>query len=108
MNQLPDWERTTHDRSVWEPHSPTALAGIVKWSSCRRLRPGVVRAVMPRPDDFELYLLHLATEYVSATRDVDFLAQKVSMYGETATHTVLEGLIKAARPGQCVLGLVVL
>ena len=29
---------------------------------------GVIRAVMPRPDDFELYLLHLATEYVSATQ----------------------------------------
>ena len=31
--------------------------------------------VVPRPDDFELYLLHLVIEYVSATKDKAFLSE---------------------------------
>ena len=57
---------------------------------------GVVRASMPRPDDFELYLLHLATEYISATKDTAFLSELVNAYGQTETHTVLFGLLTAA------------
>ena len=61
---------------------------------------GIIRPGTPAPDDFELYLLHLATEYVSATKDVSFLlseADAVHAYGETATHTVLEGLLAAQK-----------
>ena len=57
---------------------------------------GVVRPNTPAPDDFELYILHLATEYVSATKDVEFLAEPVHKYGETSRRTVLEALLEAA------------
>ena len=58
---------------------------------------------MPRPDDFELYLLHLATEY--ATKDTAFLYEHISAYGETQTHTVLQGLLRAANFTMDTIGL---
>lgn len=39
---------------------------------------GVIRPRTPRPDDFEVYLMLAASEYVLATRDLEFLSVKVS------------------------------
>ena len=45
----------------------------------------------------QVYLLHLATEYVAATKDVGFLSELVPSYGvHPAQRTVLEGLLQAA------------
>jgi hypothetical protein len=63
----------------------------------------------PRPDDFEIYLLHTASEYVLATRDTAFLDSPARPYnssaagegaggdgdGDDANSTVLELLMRA-------------
>ena len=56
---------------------------------------GVIRPSTPQPDDFELYLLHLATEYVSATKDTAVLQDLVCGYGDGVTTTVLSALLEA-------------
>ena len=66
---------------------------------------GVIRPSTPQPDDFELYLLHLATEYVSATKDTGVLLDLVSGYGDGATNTVLSALLEAQNFTVNVVGL---
>jgi hypothetical protein len=66
---------------------------------------GVIRPSTPRPDDFELYLLHLAVEYVSATKDRHFLSETVNYYdGDDDGHSVLHGLCVAANFTMDVVG----
>lgn len=46
-----------------------------------------------RPDDLDLYVLLLATSYLEATKDFDFLAETVGFYDDSSSqHTVLEAL----------------
>lgn len=66
---------------------------------------GVIRPSTPQPDDFELYLLHLATEYISATKDTAVLLDLVSGYGDGATRTVLSALLEAQNFTVNVVGL---
>ena len=44
------------------------------------------------PDDMELYLLLLASEYLLATKDCEFARERISFFNSTRTHTVLEAL----------------
>ena len=50
----------------------------------------------PEPDDFELYLLLAAAEYILATKDVAFLAEALSGYNSTDELPVLTHLLRAA------------
>ena len=48
------------------------------------------------PDDMELYVLFLASEYLLATKDKNFLQEKVRFYATNRSHTVLEALARCA------------
>ena len=49
----------------------------------------------PEPDDFEMYLLLTASEYVLHTKDVAFLSHRVRTFNSSGTATVLELLLRA-------------
>lgn len=49
------------------------------------------------PDDMELFVLLLASEYMLATKDVEFLNHTVPFFNSTTTHTVLEALLRCLR-----------
>ena len=100
IHSRPDIVRAVLRYSLMEQqpdvHEPPGSATDPVFVPDSMIGSGVVRPNTPAPDDFELYILHLATEYVSATKDENFLAEPVHKYGETSSHTVLEALLEAA------------
>ena len=79
---MPTWHTIDPDKIV---NLPYGLAGSGVYSSAGNLKP----------DDMELYVLLLASEYLLATRDLALLEERVSYYGSdgaATNHTVLAAL----------------
>tara|TARA_B110000208_G_scaffold46860_1_gene62157 strand:- start:269 stop:3316 length:3048 start_codon:yes stop_codon:yes gene_type:complete len=99
IQSRPDLVRAVLKYSLMEQqrnvHAPPGTATDPVFVPDSVIGSGIIRPNTPQPDDFELYLLHLATEYVSATKDVGFLFEQVHAYGETSTHSVLSALLEA-------------
>ena len=74
-----------------DPEHPTLLPDSLIGSGVARSG----RKGAPEPDDFELYLLLAASEYVLSTKDATFLSEHVHSYNTSRTKPLVEHLVRA-------------